>query len=249
MTQDSLSFAALIGVVFFLAGIVKGVTGMGLPTLAMALLGGLLNPVTAASLMALPSLATNLQQAFGGPHGRALLRRLWPMLACLALAALVGTGWMARGDARLTAGILGGLLMVYAAYALLAPPLRVSPTLERRLGPVVGAATGLATGAAGIFVMPSAPWLQALGFDKETLTQALGLTFTVSTLALAAGLALHGAYDPGDLAASVLAIAPAALGVWVGGRLRRRASPAVFRKVFLIALALLGAEMLSRLWR
>ncbi len=249
MTQDMLLSAALIGLVFLLAGIVKGVSGMGLPTVAMALLGALLSPVAAAGLLVLPSLATNLQQALAGPDLRGLLRRFRLMFAATALTALFASGWLAKGDARLTAGILGGLLMAYAAYALFAPPLRIPPEVERRASPLVGVATGLATGGAGIFVMPAAPWLQALGLGKEELTQALGLSFAVSTLALAAGLALHGAYGVGNLGASVLALAPATLGMWIGGILRRHASPALFRRVFLISLAVLGAEMLSRLWR
>ena len=249
MIDDSFSLIALIGASFVLAGIVKGATGMGLPTVAMALLGALLSPATAAGLLVLPSLTTNLWQALAGPNLRALLRRFWPMLATIALGTLLGTGWLAKGDAKLTAGVLGVLLLAYALYALFAPPFTTPPAVERRLSPVMGLLTGLASGAAGIFTMPSAPWLQSLGLDKEDLAQALGLCFAVSTAALAVGLAAHGAYGVANLGASVLAILPAALGMQLGQIIRKRVSPTVFRRWFLISLAILGAEMVSRLWR
>ena len=37
-------------------------------------------------------------------------------------------------------------------------------------------------------MIPAVPYLQALGLSRDQLVQALGLSFTVSTLALAAGL-------------------------------------------------------------
>ena len=47
---------------FFLAGLVKGVTGMGLPTVAMGLLGTMMPPVMAAALLIVPSFVTNAVQ-------------------------------------------------------------------------------------------------------------------------------------------------------------------------------------------
>lgn len=61
---------------------------MGLPTVAMALLGIVLSPGTAAGLVVVPSLATNVLQCWG-PHGRRLVRRLWPLWLCV----LVGARW------------------------------------------------------------------------------------------------------------------------------------------------------------
>jgi uncharacterized membrane protein YfcA len=86
-------------------------------------------------------------------------------------------------------------------------------------------------------------YLQALGLAKDDLVQALGLSFTVSTIALAASLGVRGAFDNGNLALSVLAILPALAGMWAGQVLRSRIAPATFRRWFLICLLLLGAEM------
>ena len=53
----------------------------------------------------------------------------------------------------------------------------------------MGAATGAITAATGVFVVPAVPYLQTLGLQRDALVQAMGLCFTVSTLALGAGLA------------------------------------------------------------
>jgi uncharacterized membrane protein YfcA len=133
--------------------------------------------------------------------------------------------------------------VLYAVYALFARQLQVPEAMEPWLSPVIGVATGLVTGSTGVFVIPAVPYLQALGLAKDDLVQALGLSFTVSTIALAASLGIRGAFDNGNLALSVLAILPALAGMGAGQVLRGRIAPATFRRWFLICLLLLGAEM------
>ena len=246
MSDLSIIFISAITATFFAAGLVKGVTGMGLPTVAMGILGVLTSPLTAASLLLAPSFVTNLWQLFAGPAFLPLLRRFWPMMAAIVAGTLLGSAWLASGDTGLTTKGLGVVLLLYAAYALFAGQLRVPRAIEPWLSPVIGAVTGLVTGSTGVFVIPAVPYLQALGLAKDDLVQALGLSFTVSTIALAAALGLRGVFDAGNLALSCLAILPALAGMWMGQVLRGRIAPETFRRWFLICLLLLGAEMCLR---
>jgi uncharacterized membrane protein YfcA len=235
-----------ITLVFVLAGAVKGVSGMGLPTVAMGLLGLLLAPAEAASLLLVPSLVTNVWQFVAGPHRAAILRRTWRMLLAIAVATVAATGLIAGADTRATTAVLGAALLLYAALGLGRAKLSVPAHYETPLAPLVGAATGIVTGATGVLVLPAVPWLQALDLDRDELIQALGLSFTTSTLALAAGLALHGALRPDSAGLSLLCTLPALGGMWLGQSVRRRISPASFRLVFFVGLLALGAELLIR---
>jgi uncharacterized membrane protein YfcA len=118
--------------------------------------------------------------------------------------------------------------------------------MERPLSPLVGVVTGLITGGTGVFVIPAVPYIQALGLDKEELVQALGLSFTVSTIALAIGLQRQGAFQLDDIGISGLAVLPALLGMWLGQHIRRRVSPATFRRWFFMCLAVLGLQLALR---
>ena len=80
MTDLSIPLILPIGATFFAAGAVKGLTGMGLPTVAMGVLGALISPLAAASLLILPSFATNVWQLWAGPSFGPIARRLWPMM-------------------------------------------------------------------------------------------------------------------------------------------------------------------------
>jgi len=242
----STSILIAVAATFFLAGIVKGVTGMGLPTLAMGVLGAMLSPLAAAGLLIVPSFVTNVWQLLAGPRFGGLLRRLWPMMLAILLGTFAGSSFLTGGRSEMATMLLGGTLAFYAAYTLLTRQLRVSLRFERWLSPSAGLVTGLVTGATGVFVIPAVPYLQALELERDDLVQALGLSFTVSTIALAAALALRGAWRSEDLLPSALAVLPALVGMGVGQALRARLRPERFRRWFLICLLMLGLEMTVR---
>ncbi len=240
---------AAVTATFFVAGLVKGVTGMGLPTVAMGVLGALISPLAAASLLIVPSLVTNVWQLASGPDVRGLVRRFWPMMLAITIGTVLGSGLLAGGNTRLATSALGAALVIYAAWTLLARPIQVPARMEPWLSPAVGAATGVVTGSTGVFVIPAVPYFQSLGLDRDDLVQALGLSFTVSTVALAGALAWRGAYQADNLLVSALTVIPALIGMQAGQAVRMRVSQTAFRKGFLICLLLLGTEMLLRLLR
>ena len=247
MTERSLPFLAAVAGTFIIAGLVKGVTGMGLPTVAMGVLGALISPVAAAGLLLVPSAVTNIWQLSTGPSFMALARRLWPMMAMIVAGTVPGAFLLTAGS-PLSVAALGLVLVAYALYSLFGKQPFVPPQAERWLSPLIGLVTGIVTGATGVFVIPAVPYLQALNLGRDDLVQALGLSFTVSTMALFAGLAWHGALDFGNLLLSSLAILPALAGMWAGQALRNRISPAAFRRGFLVCLVLLGGELALRPW-
>ena len=246
MMDHSTWLVAAIFATFFAAGIVKGVTGMGLPTVAMGVLGALISPLAAAGLLIVPSFVTNVWQLLAGPSFGKLVLRFWLLVVLVVVGTFAGSSLLASGNSLLTTGALGAALVLYAAHALFARQLRVPTKLEPLMSPVIGLVTGLLTGATGVFVVPAVPYLQALGLEKDDLIQALGLSFTVSTVALAGALAWHGAFRIDNLAMSALAIIPALAGMWAGQVIRNRVSPASFRRWFLVCLLLLGAEMVVK---
>ncbi|WAM28680.1 sulfite exporter TauE/SafE family protein [Myxococcus sp. NMCA1] len=232
--------------VFVLAGLVKGVVGLGLPTIAMALLALVMPPARAAVLLIVPSLVTNVWQLRPWSTLGPLLRRLAPMQVGVCAGTLVGA-WLLGAPMGAWATVsLGVALVAYAAWGLSGARLMVGPVAEARLGPWVGALTGFVTAATGVFVIPAVPYLQALGFEREELIQAMGISFTVSTLALAAGLYVNAAGVGTQLSQSLLMLLPALVGMQMGQWLRQKLSPVLFRACFLVSLMLLGMHMVAR---
>jgi uncharacterized membrane protein YfcA len=232
--------------VFVFAGFVKGVIGMGLPTVAMGFLTLLMAPAEAATILVLPSFVTNVWQLAAGPRLVILLRRLWPTLLAVTIGTVAAARWFGAVSSAGTLAALGAALALYAATSLAPLRLEIPARTEWWLGPIVGAATGAVTAATGVFVIPIVPYLQALRLAPEDLVQALGLSFTVSTIALAAALAGDGQFQWPHAGASVLALAASIGGMLLGQAVRTRMQPKTFRLWFLVGLLLLGLHLMVR---
>ena len=244
MTPVDPAELALVAGVFLLAGAVKGVVGLGLPTVSLALLAIAFDLTVAMALLLVPSFVTNLWQAVRGGHGVALLRRLWPFLALASLAILPAARALAHVDHEWLMRLLGGALVAYAAVGLAGWRPSVTPANERWQGPAFGMVNGVLTGMTGSFVVPGVAYLQALGLERDALVQAMGLLFTLSTVFLAVALAGNGLVGAQLSTLSCLAVAPALAGMAIGQHLRARLDEQMFRRTLLAALGALGLYLL-----
>jgi uncharacterized membrane protein YfcA len=243
MSESVLIF---IAGVFILAGFVKGVVGLGLPAIAMGLLALVMPPADAASILVLPTVATNIWQMAAGPSLKPVIARLWTFMLGVIAGTLAGAGWLVNAHGHYGTALLGIALALYALSALASIRFTVQPRTEPWLGPLVGLITGLVAAATGVFAMPAVIYLQAIGIEKEDLVQALGLSFTVSSLALAVNLASVSALNFSLGPASLGALAVACVGMWLGQILRLRLQPATFRLCFLVGLLALGIYLVAR---
>ncbi len=248
-TASPLALWLFCALVFTAAGVVKGVVGLGLPTLAMALLALAMTPAQAAALLVLPSLVTNVWQMRPWPALAPLARRLAGMQVGVTAGTLAGAWLLGAPAGAWASAALGVALVLYGGWGLSGAHLpRVPAPAQRALGPLAGVATGLVTAATGVFAVPAVPYLQALDLRRDDLVQAMGLSFTVSTVALAAGLALNGEYPAAVLGGSALMLLPALAGMGIGQWLRGRLPERRFRQCFMAALVLLGGWMVARAW-
>lgn len=235
----------VITATFLVAGAVKGVIGLGLPTVSLALLTVALGLPRAMALLLVPSLVTNLWQAVAGGNGRVVLRRLWPFLATAAATVWIGAGALTRVDLSWLAALLGLLLVAYASVNLGGFRFAVCARHEVWVGPLMGIANGVLTGMTGSFVVPGVMFLQAIGLSRDVLIQAMGMLFTVSTLALALALQQNDFLTAQNGALSLAALVPALVGWVAGQRFRKRMSESLFRRVFFIALLALGVYIVA----
>lgn len=235
-----------IAAIFMLAGLVKGVIGMGLPTVAIGLLGLMMLPAQAAALLIVPSLVSNLWQAAVGGHARELTARLWPLFVGLAIGSAIGALYLAHRSATSATMWLGIALFVYALLGLCKVDFNVPARGEGPIGLVCGVFTGAIAVTTGVFAIPMVPYLQGLHLDRHRLVQALGIAFTVSTVALAVALQHTGDFHADILWPSLAALVAVLFGMRLGQWVRGRIPPATFRLCFFIGLLALGAHLTLR---
>jgi uncharacterized protein len=229
-----------IAAALLLAGFVKGVVGLGLPTVSIGLLAVAMQPSRAIAIVIVPAIVTNIWQTFAGPHLRDIIRRLWPLMAGTVIGIWLNAGMLSGPYARYGGVVLGVLLVIYAIVGLSKFSFSVARSNEKWIGGIVGLVTGAVSAATGVQVVPSMPFMQAIGMEKDELVQALGVFFTVATLALAFTLTSAGLLSASTALPGAVAMASAFAGMFIGQLVRSRMQPEAFRRWFLIAMILLG---------
>ena len=234
----------IVAATFLLAGAVKGVIGLGLPSVSLGILTAAIDLPTAMALLLVPSFVTNFWQgAVGGKAGE-IVKRTWTFLLTATVMIPLGALALSRVDLSWMAALLGVLLSLYAALSLAGFRLSIAPAKESWTGPLFGVTNGILTGMTGSFVVPGVMYLQAIGLPRDTLVQAMGILFTLSTVML--GIALGGnnllTVDLGWV--SLAAVMPAILGMVLGQKLRKLLSEQLFRRVFFTSLFVLGAYII-----
>jgi uncharacterized membrane protein YfcA len=226
---------------FLVAGFVKGVIGLGLPTVSLAILTVALDLPSAMALLLVPSFFTNLWQAVAGRDTRRILVRIWPFLLAATLTIGIGAQALRQIELAWLSALLGAVLVLYSLVSL--GGIRVTLSEDRQIwaGPLLGLVNGILTGMTGSFVVPGVFYLQAIGLSRDALIQAMGMLFTLSTLALGVALQMQGLLGAGLAIDSALALLPAIAGMAVGQRVRKSIEEQKFRRIFFVALLALGA--------
>jgi uncharacterized membrane protein YfcA len=229
-----------IAAVFMLAGFVKGVVGLGLPTVSMGLLAVTMAPSQALAIVIVPAVVTNIWQTFVGSYLRDIIRRLWPLLVGTAFGIWLNRGSLTGPYAEYLPVALGILLVIYAVMGLSKFAVTVPRGNEKWIGGIVGIVTGMISAATGVQVIPSMPFLQSIGMQKDELIQALGVFFTVATLALSVNLTTSGLLSASTALPGAIAMGCSFAGMFIGQTVRTRMPAEAFRRWFLIAMIALG---------
>jgi uncharacterized membrane protein YfcA len=259
---------AVIAGIYLVAGVVKGGIGLGLPTVSIGLMAAWMPVEQAAGILILPVILTNIWQAFFGTALKLVIYRIWKLQVALVIGSVISALLIAGVDTDVAAGLLGAMLVIFAALGLSGAQFRVPVRSEATLGPVMGLATGLISGATAIFVIPVVPYLQSLDFSKgrpgreddptdptratdetmmkDALIQSLGVTVLVASIGLGLGLGARGELPPSVIAPGLIGTATALVGMVSGRAIRNRMSLEIFRRWVLVGLVGLGIVMVAR---
>ncbi|WP_163336269.1 sulfite exporter TauE/SafE family protein [Desulfopila sp. IMCC35008] len=236
----------LIIFAFLIGGIVKGIIGTGLPTIALALITATIGLKEGMAIILLPSILTNIRQGFFGGELKIVMKRSWSFYLATFFTVWIGAAFIPHVNISLLSGLLGIILIIYAAIGILAAGIPQPGAAEWWMSPFIGAINGMLTGLTGSSVIPGVLYLQSLGLQRDTLIQTMGLLFFVSTTTLALALQKNHLLTTELLLVSAIAFIPSFLGMQIGISIRKRISENLFRQFFFSFMLLLGFYIICR---
>ena len=230
----------------FLAGTVKGLLGVGIPVISVALLSLVLEVPTAVALLPIPILVANLWQSLTGGFARSALLRFWPLLLTLFLGTFAGARLLVELDERILLGVIGIVVLVFSLMGHLRLRLRVPRRAEVWIGAAVGMVAGVLNGMITVPGPPVIMFLFLLELDKEEFVGSISTLYLCASVPLILALGWVGVFGAAELLWSSAAVLPILAGMLLGGWLRHRVSQEVFRRGLLVLLALVALRLLQR---
>jgi len=219
---------------------------MGFSTICLAILANAIELKTAISIVVIPSLISNLMVMIEAKNFRISLKTFSWMLLMTIPGMALGLQLLRQNNSDASLMVLSAVLIIYGSWGLANRNFRISNQLIPRLNPLVGLITGTINGATGSQIFPIMPYLLSLNLEKEVVVQTINLSFTLSSLIMLGSLFAMGSLDSKSLLSYSLGLVPVMLGVWLGGRVRKRLSESAFRKAVMLLIIVLGMLLLLR---
>ena len=228
---------------FIFGGLCKGISGVGVPMIAVPVVASVTDIALAIILIAIPSVVPNLYQAWR-------FKTSWTRpfsLGMLCLASVIGSGIgvfiLLKVDPEMLSKILGLVVISYCAIQRW-QPLNLSHHMTRVLAAPTGFLAGLAGGTTGVSAPVIMMYMSAINLVRGSFIFAISVYFIAIGSGQFVWLCLADLMTWRLALASALALIPLALGMSLGQRIGEHVSPSQFEKIIQLILLVLGLKLL-----
>jgi uncharacterized membrane protein YfcA len=236
----------VVAIASLVGALVKSVSGMGYPLIAIPILTLWIGVESAVAVIALPNVVANALLSFGVRHEGAATRDLPVLLAASVLGAILGTFVLVGAPEKLLLLGLAASVFVFVVQRMRSPELVLDPAVTARWAPLAGLLAGLSHGAVGVSGPIVAMWLHGYRLSKDAYVFALTIIFLVAGATQLVVLILAGEFDQERSVASLIALVATLFMVPVGTRMRSRIDAAAFERLILWILVGSGLALLYR---
>lgn len=241
------AFALAVAITLF-SGFVKGTIGFAMPLIMISSFGSFMSPTTALAALILPTVITNIQQAFRFGFGEfvGVVGRYWRLILGVVVFIVISAQFVMVIPQEVLLGVLGISVMWFSGVQLAGRSLALKIEHRRRAEWGLGIIGGLYGGVSGVWGPPVLVYLLTVGAEKREMVLVQGVVFLIGAIVLT-GAHLHsGVLNAQTLPFSAALAVPAVAGMVLGFRLQDRLDPVRFRWWTLLLLLLTGLNLLRR---
>ena len=232
--------------IFLAGGAVKGLIGVGLPTVTLTLLCFIFDIKESISIILLPVIITNLYQMLNGKHLKQIIDDTKIFQISAVPTVFLGFYFLLLLKSDTILLILAIVLIYNSFLGLLKYEIKFKNYKSKYYQILIGSLTGTVTGISGIYTMPFIFLLQSLQYSKNKAIQLMGLTFFLFACTQFLLFILYDLISFKILALSSIACIPILLGVYLGTVLRRNISENIFKMLFNLMLVFMGILLIIK---
>lgn len=236
---------AIVLTAISLGALIKGITGMGLPLLAVPAIASFTSVEEAVVLMIIPTFGSNLWLVFTHRRFADLLSAHRPFLVAGLAGGIIGTFLLITLDDRWLKLTLAVWLAVYLIQFAFGNFLQSLFQAKGRMAAAIGLTAGTIQGATGVSAHIVAPYFSGRNLAPEAyafMVASAFLTFSIAQLTTAASTQLLTA---DRLLIGMIALIPTLVFTRLGIRLAGKLSKEVFQKILLAILVLMEIKLIA----
>lgn len=233
--------------IFLAGGMVKGLIGVGLPTVTLTLLSFVFDIKDSISIILIPIILTNLYQMFDGNYLKEIIGEVKFFLIGSFLFIFPGFYFLTILKSDTILAILALLLIINSFMSLMKYEIKLKNYKSKAIQLGIGSLTGITTGVTSIYTMPFIFLIQSLNYSKNKVIQLMGLSFFIFACMQLILFSSHGMLDFDKLSISLLACLPILAGVYFGTALRKKISETLFKTLFNIMLVVMGSLLILKI--
>lgn len=231
-TPDHILFMSLALAAIALGSVCKGITGVGLPVLAVPMIASFTSVADAVVIMILPGLASNAMIVMAHRKWQ-LLKRHLVFLAAGCIGSVLGVGLLTVLGDRALKALLAAWLAIYLLRHFTAGGATGSRKLPHWASALFGVSAGASQGAMGISASIVGPYYHLTGHNRSEYAFLVATSFLLFYAAQGTGISQTSLLTADRLVVGLLAIVPTLLFTHVGIRLARRISEQLFNRILL----------------
>jgi uncharacterized protein len=241
------AFWAALAITAF-AGFVKGAVGFAMPMIMISAFSSFLPPETALAGLILPTLFSNISQAFRQGWQPAV-DTAWTyrrMLIATIITIVISAQFVRAIPQDLFLLLLGLPITIFAALQLAGKKLALKLEHRDRAEWILGAIGGLYGGISGVWGPPLLVYLLSIGADKLETVRVQGVVFLIGATVLFSAHLQSGVMNSTTLGFSAALVVPAMVGQSIGFAIQDRLDQVRFRRWTQILLVLTGLNLMRR---
>jgi hypothetical protein len=244
MSTESL---VIIFVALSVGSLVKGISGLGLPLVAIPVMAGFMEVERAVAIMIIPGIMINMYLLWAYRAHAFRIPNLIGVMAIGILGIVVGALILSAVPDRYLIMFMGGWLGVYLVALLFKGKVRPPEKLMRHAPLVVVGTAGIVQGAIGTSGPVLAPFVHSLKLKQPQFVFVVSVLFQLFAVTQLVSFSWLGMLDLERAGQSLLACIPIAIFMPIAVWLSRFFNDRAFNVIIVVLLVVIEGRLIWRL--
>jgi uncharacterized membrane protein YfcA len=244
LTNNPNEIFILIGFAYFIAGIVKGIIGIGLPTTAITIMTFFISPLVALGINLIPMTVTNIWQFSKADNPKKVIKDYKYFAFFLMFFILIASFFAnAIGD-NIVRLIFAFAVFMFVAINFFGFNFKMNPKNDKFWQSGLGTLGGLIGGAASIWAVPVTIYLLMKNVKPKQFVDVSGFLITIGCIPVSVGYIATGVFQANMFVFGVLGSVTAVIGFQLGAKLRDKIDPKTFKDLLLLFFIVAAFKMI-----